>query len=325
MKQKVIIGLSLILLVFAVILIGNDLFRQSSSLVTIPCCGDEGSSMKKLDSTLIGYNKTNIIETGLNDLSGIALTDHMIIVCGNREVAVFDTNGSRSGGFLTDSMNTCIASYGNTIYVGAGPIVTGFDLSGNVKIQMKSLNKRGYITSIAANQQFVFIADAINKRVLKFTTDGKLLKEIGQKDSITGAPGLIIPSAYFDIIAGGFDDLWIVTPGRQKVENYTETGLMRSSWGKPGSEDNGFIGCCNPAHMALLPDGSFVTYEKGTDKIKQFDAAGRFKCYIGGAGSFRGKPDFMLGKKNLVKDLAIDSKGNIYILDAYNTINIFKQ
>jgi hypothetical protein len=324
MKQKLIIGLSVVLLIIAVILIGRDLFRQSPSFASAQCCGDEEAFLKKLDSTRIGYFKTSVFETGLKNLSGIAVSGDQIFICGNREVAFFDTNGNRMGGFPTDSANTCIAINGNTIYVGMGATVTGFNLSGNVKIKVKSINNKGYITSIAANDEFIFFADAINKRVLKFTTDGKMVQGIGQKDSITGAPGFIIPSAYFDVTKGGFDDLWIVNPGRLEVENFTESGYMRSSWGRPGAEDNGFIGCCNPAHIALLPDGSFVTYEKGTDKIKVFDAPGRFKCYVGGAGSFRGKPDLQLGKNNLVKDLATDTHGNIYILDAYNTISIFK-
>jgi hypothetical protein len=324
MKQKVIIGLSVVLLVAAVILIGRDLFRKSPSYTSTTNYGDDEASMKKVDSTLIGYYKTKVIETGLKDLSGIAVKENRIFVCGNSEVAVFDTSGSRTGGFHTDTANSCIAIYGNAVYVGAGSSVTGFDWAGNKKITLKSVNNKGYITSIAANQHFIFVADAINKRVLKFTTGGEFVQVIGQKDSLTGAPGFIIPSPYFDVSTGGFDDLWIVNPGRLEVENYTESGYMRSSWGEPGAEDNGFTGCCNPAHMALLPDGSFVTYEKGIDKIKLYDAAGRFKCYVGGAGSFRGKRDLQLGKNNLVKDLATDAAGNIYILDAYNTINIFR-
>ena len=324
MKQKVVIGLSVVLLVAAVILIGRDLFRQSPSFTTTPCCGYEEASMKKMDSTLIGYKRIKVLETGLKDLSGIAVRANRIFVCGTREVAVYDTNGDRTGGFPTDSAATCIAVNSNTIFVGMGPSVTGFDLSGNIKVSLKSLKNKGYITSISSDNTYVYLADANNKRVLKFTTAGAFVMEIGQRDSLTGAPGFIVPSAYFDISSGGFDDLWIANPGRQEVENYTESGYMRSSWGKPSAEDNGFTGCCNPAHMALLPDGSFVTYEKGIDKIKVFDAAGRFKCYVGGAGSFRGKPDFQLGKNNLVKDLATDTAGNIYVLDAYNRINVFK-
>jgi hypothetical protein len=324
MKQKIIIGLSVVLLISAVMLIGHDLFRQQTAGSTSSCCGDDLSEMKKIDQEHLGYFRTKVLETGLKDLSGIAINGNRIYICGNRKVAVWDTNGTETGGFITDSMNSCISVYGNVIYVAAGGSATGFDESGKIKVLLKPDKKKGYITSIAANDKFIFMADAENKRILKYTTRGGLVGEIGKKDSITGAPGFIIPSAYFDVCAGDFDDLWVVNPGRRGIENFTGSGYMRSSWGKPSAEDNGFTGCCNPAHLALLPQGAFVTYEKGIDKVKVFDAAGRFQCYVAGAGSFRGKADFQLGRNNLVKDLATDANGTVYILDAYNRINIFK-
>jgi hypothetical protein len=323
MKQKIIIGLSVVLLVSAVILIGHDLFRKSPVSVS-SCCGDENTYLKKIDTTRIGYYRTRVLESQLKDLSGIAVAENQIFLCGNREVAVFDTTGNRIGGFHTDSASSCITIFDKIVYVAAGARITGYDFSGNIKVTLKPVNNNSYITSVAANDEFIFVADAVNKKIFKYTPNGTLVLEIGQKDSITGAPGFIIPSACFDVSLGGFDDIWVVNPGRREIENYTLSGQMRSSWGNLPTEDNGFTGCCNPAQMALLPDGSFVTYEKGVDKIKLFDATGRFKCFVAGAGSFRGKSDFQLGNNHLVKDLATDTKGNIYILDAYNRINIFK-
>lgn len=324
MKQKLIIGFSLILLISAVILIGHDLFRKSSAFAPVPCCGDEEISLKKIDSLRTGYFRKSVFESRLKNLTGIAVTNNQIFVCGNRQVTVFDTSGQRIGGFITDSANSSMAVWGEIIYVASGQRVTGYDLDGNTKASIKSKYKNSFITSVSANDQFVLLADAVNKRVLKFTADGKFLLEIGKKDSTTGATGFIIPSAYFEVSTGGFDDMWTVNPGRREIENYSQSGNLRSSWGNTDAGKEGFTGCCNPAHMALLQDGSFVTYEKGVDKIKVFDATGRFRCYVAGAGSFRGKADFQLGRNNLVKDLTTDSKGNIYILDAYNRINIFK-
>jgi hypothetical protein len=324
MRQKITIGLSVIMLIAALMLIGHDLFRQPTSTSTNSCCGDDLVSMKKIEPSKVGYSRIKVLETGLKDLSGLAIRDSRIYVCGNKKVVVFDTTGIQTGGFPTDSMNSCVSVCGNTIYVGSGSSATGFDISGKVEVRLKPAKNSAYITSIAANDQFVFLADAENKRILKFTNLGEYVQEIGKKDSITGSPGFIIPSAYFDVCTGDFDDLWVVNPGRLGIENFTESGYLRSSWGKASGEDNGFTGCCNPAHLALLPGGSFVTYEKGIDKIKVFDAAGRFICYVAGAGYFKGKADFQLGKNNLVKDIAADTQGNIYILDAYNRINIFR-
>jgi hypothetical protein len=326
MKQKVIIGFSLVLLLLAVFLIARDLFRHSPSYTTTACCGDEDRKLKTFDSTQIGYNRIRVIETGLNNLSGIAIDgNQQIFLCGNKQVAVFDTSGDRTGGFSIDSMAVCIAVSDKNIYIGTGAHIAVYDKNGNLVKKWKAYNARGFITSIAIGDEYVYGADAMNKRILKYSAEGDLVMDFGKKDSITGATGFVIPSLYFDIAFGGFNDLWIVNPGRLRLENYTATGYFRTSWGEESFENTGFIGCCNPAQMALLPNGSFVTYEKGIDKIKVFDQAGQFICMVAGAGSFRGNADFQLGNNNLVKDITTDNKGLIYVLDAYNQVSIFKK
>lgn len=326
MKQKIIIGFSLIMLIVAVYLIARDLFRHSPSFTITSCCGDQDASLKAFDTTLLGYTRVSVFETGLHNLTGIAVSeDQQVFVCGNREVAIYNREGKRTGGFGTDSATNCIALYQQNVYVGMGPCIVHYHTDGTLIDIWEPLNNKGYITSIAANNEWIYAADGMNKRILRYVSGGDLVQEIGRKDSTTGAPGFIIPSLYFDISAGGFNDFWVVNPGRLEIENYTSSGILRSAWGKASFEDNGFTGCCNPAHMAMLPDGNFVTYEKGIDKIKVFDPAGQFSCMVAGAGSFKGSADFKQGKNNLVKDMTTDAGGRIYILDAYNNVNIFKK
>jgi hypothetical protein len=326
MRQKITIGFAVILLLLAVYLIARDLFRHAPSFTSTACCGDENTELKQIDSTLLGYKRTVCFETGLHNLSGIAVNGkRQIYVCGERQVSIFDSTGNKQGGFVTDSVNSCIALNGNHIYLGMGARVACYDTGGYLYAIWNPYNSHGYITSIAAGNDYIYAADAMNKRILKYMPDGVLVLNFGKKDSLTGAPGFVIPSLYFDIAKGGFNDLWIVNPGRLEIENYTFSGTMRTAWGKAAFEDNGFVGCCNPAHIALLPDGSFVTYEKGIDKIKVFDPMGQFRCLVAGAGSFKGRSDFQLGNNNLVKDLTTGADGTIYILDAYNRVNIFKK
>ena len=326
MKQKIIIGSSVVLLLLAVFLIARDLFQKSSSPTEASCCGDDYTVLKRIDTSLIGYTRIKIIETGLKDLSGIALDESQsIFVCGNKVVAVFDTSGRRINRFSIDTAARCITVNGSDLYLGMGPRIAHYKSFGKRISLWKSLNSSGFITSIAINGNTIYAADAISKRILKYTTEGKFIQEIGRKDSLTNSPGFVIPSRYFDIAFGAFNDLWAVNPGRLSIENFTPEGHMQSAWGKASSQNNGFTGCCNPAHMAVLPDGSFVTYEKGIDKIKVFDPTGSFLCLVGGAGSFKGKADFQLGNINLVKDIATGTDGNIYVLDCYNGINVFKK
>jgi hypothetical protein len=145
-------------------------------------------------------------------------------------------------------MANCIALNGNHIYVGMGSRIAHYDFSGKLMNIWKPYSIEGYITSITANEDYVYAADAFNKRILKYSAEGNLIQVIGKKDSVAGTPGFVIPSYYFDIAFGGFNDLWVVNPGRLRVENYTMSGNMRSAWGKASFEDNGFTSCCNPAH-----------------------------------------------------------------------------
>jgi hypothetical protein len=324
MKQKMIIGFSVILIMLAVFLIARDLFRNSSSLTGAACCGDDYTGLKQMDTALIGYRRIRIIETGLKDLSGIAIDDRFrIFVCGNQQVAVFDTTGIRTGGFKIDTIASCIALSGSDLYIGIGPRVSNYSYEGVKSADFKAYNSEGYITSVSKNGDFVYAADAINKIVLKYTNDGTLIQEIGRKDSLTGSSGFVLPSLYFDIAFGSFNDLWVVNTGMLRLENFTTSGNLQSVWETASPGNNGFIGCCNPVHIAILPNGSFVTYEKGIDMIKVFDPTGQLHCLVAGAGSFKGNADYLLGNNNLVKDLVTDTNGHIYILDAYNRINIF--
>jgi hypothetical protein len=324
MKQKIIIGISVLLIVLAVFLIASDLFRHDRGFTSSACCGDDLSGLKKIDSSLVGYTRTKVFETGMHDLAGIATDDkESIFVCGNGIVCRFDSEGKKTGEFRIDSTAHCIAVHNGLVYLGKGARVVCYDTAGKIIRDFKPLNNKGFITSVAADDEYVYAADALNKRILKYDPSGNIAAELGKKDSLSEAPGLIIPSLYLDIALGNFDDLWIVNPGRLELEDYSLSGSMRTSWGRNTCSTEPFMGCCNPAHMCLLPDGSFVTYEKGIDKIKVYNQAGEFSCFVAGAGSFKGKTDFQLGRNNLVKDLAAGSQGTIFILDAYNRINVF--
>ncbi|HKK41707.1 MAG TPA: hypothetical protein VJ963_04795 [Bacteroidales bacterium] len=326
MKQKIIIGFAVALLLLTVYMIARDLIHGSASFTKSTCCGDDYTDLKKIDTSLVDYFQSGTVETGLNGLTGIAVgEDGYIYTCGNKTITVFDTSGSVSSSFPVDNRATCIAIGEKGIYVGQGPSVSVYSFRGLKEQEMKPYNPRGYITSVAVNGSFVYLADAVSKRILKYSTDGKLEQVIGAKDSITGNPGFVIPSMYFDIAFGSFNDLWAVNPGRLQIENYTTSGYMQSEWGKASFENGGFTGCCNPAHIALLPNGNFVTYEKGIDKIKVFDPTGTFVCLVAGAGSFKGNTDFQLGNNNLIKDIAAGNDGRIYVLDAYNQIVIFRK
>lgn len=323
MKQKIITGLATLFLLLAVVLIARDLFRDDSFTDTSSLVG-EAPLVKQFDTALIGYIREDLWETGLNSLTGISVDAHRVIVCGDKLVAIYDTSGNKTGGFYIDSSATCIAVENNHILIGTRSAAIRFDFSGKIITTFEIPSSGSWVTSIAADGKYVYIADAGKKRVLKYNYDGHFVKEFSKKDCCSNGTGFIIPSPYFDIDCGGYNDLWIANPGKHRIESYSASGKLRSAWGEDVSLDARFTGCCNPSHFSILPDGGFVTYEKGNDKIKVFDMQGQFRTMVGGAGTFKGKSDFMLGRNNLVKDLDAGESGSVYILDAYNRINVFR-
>jgi hypothetical protein len=83
---------------------------------------------------------------------------------------------------------------------------------------------------------------------------------------------------------------------------------------------DGFSGCCNPAAFALLPDGGFVTAEKGLPRVKIYDAEGVFVGFVAGAEEFAeagvvGYDKGAAGDAEGALDVAADSQGRILVLE----------
>jgi hypothetical protein len=325
MKQKIIIVFSVLLILLAVVLISYDLFRKSPTETATNVLTKQTNSLKKVDTSLIAYKQLQTFDAQIQNPKGIAVDEKNIFVCGNSEVIVFDKKGTKLSSFSIDSSAHCVEVKDGYVYLGIGPYIYQYSSNGKYISRFELFNEMGYITSISSDAEFVYAADAINKIVLKYSFGGNLLGKIGEKDSLRRPKGFVIPSLYFDMVAGGYGDIWVANTGYLRLENFSHSGSLRNMWGEASYHNEGFPGCCNPAHFCLLPDGSFVTYEKGLDKVKVFDPAGQFKHIVAAAGSFKGDADFILGRKNLVKDMATDQKGFIYILDAYNRICIFKE
>jgi len=101
--------------------------------------------------------------------------------------------------------------------------------------------------------------------------------------------------------------LWVVNPGMHSLENYTEEGNLREHWNNTSMMTEGFSGCCNPAHFTFLPDGRFVTSEKGLVRVKTYKPSGEFEGVVG--------PPVKFAEEGKAPDIATDAAGNVYALD----------
>jgi hypothetical protein len=160
------------------------------------------------------------------------------------------------------------------------------------------------------------VADAGNRVVLQYDVKGELKKEIGRKDSLKRIDGFILPSPYFDVAMGPGEDLWVANTGMHLLQNFSEDGKLITSWGETSMQLEGFAGCCNPAHFTILPDGCFVTYEKGMDRVKLYNRAGIFVCVITAPTTIDESALTVCNNGARVHDLAVDQEGRVLVLDA---------
>ena len=308
MKQKLIIGLSLISLLIVIVFMAKDFFEGSNRSQSNPY-EYKLDNLKNIDTTLITYSEINQIKPDVENPLAIAIdSKDQIYVCGENMLVKLDSDGNQILSFDIHSTAYCInVSPSEDIYLSKLDHIEVRKPDGTVKALWKIINERAVITSIATTADFVFAADAGNKIVYQYNLKGELIKEIGKKDTLTGAPGFIIPSPYFDLLIGTQGKLWVVNPGRHAFENYNFDGKLISSWERTSMQLEGFSGCCNPSHIALLSDGSYVTSEKGLERVKIHAPNGDFKTVVAGPESF------IEGTTGL--DLAVDSKDRIYVLD----------
>ena len=308
MKRKIILFGSLTLLLAVMLFMSWDMFFNKPDGRVNPYVYDL-KSLKTGDTALIMYSEVQHFDPALPAMHGIAIdnSDH-IYICGENLIKIFDKTGKTEIEFAVRGMANCIhAGRDGRIYLGMQDHIEIFTSTGKLLMKWKSCGDQAIITSIAVTGKEVFIADAGNKVVYEYDLSGNLVKKIGETDPARGIPGFVVPSPYFDLGIGRNRELWVVNPGRHHVEQYDREGNLISSWGESSMTMEGFCGCCNPSNFALLSDGSFVTSEKGIERIKIYWPNGVFRGVVAGPDSF------VEGTKGI--DIAVDSKDRILALD----------
>lgn len=274
---------------------------------------DDLPKVQKIDPALIHYEQTGAFPVEMQQVHALAVgPEDRIYVGGDKAVFVFgDSDGTRQLEIALDDEPTCLAvgnvehAFPGRIYVGFRRHLEVFDADGKRVKSWDTLGEKAQITSIAADEEDVFVADAGNRIVLRYGVSGELIGRIGRRDDRRQIPGFVITSTYFDLAVSPDGLLRVVNPRLLRLEAYTFDGDLEHHWGESASSIEGFFGCCNPAHFAVLSDGRFVTAEKGVARIKVYDSEGRFESVVAG-------PEQLPVE---AADLTTDSRGRILVLD----------
>jgi sugar lactone lactonase YvrE len=281
---------------------------------------------QEIDPALVRYRQTSTIPVDLRPLRAVAMgPQDRVYVAGGSAVAVFAADGRRERQIATSAEPYCLAVGGaehcfpGRVYIGMRDHVEVFDADGKHEATWSRPAERSVLTSIALAEEDVFVADAMGRVVLRYDTAGKLLGRIGQRDPSRNISGFVIPSPYFDVAVAPDGLLRIVNPGAHLIQAFTFDGDLEMSWGARGLQIEAFCGCCNPANMAILPDGRFVTAEKGLPCVKVYGRQGKFQCVVAGPDQ---TPDTATStaetrSEHQLKpvDVAADSQGRVLVLD----------
>jgi len=278
----------------------------------------DAAKLQEVDAKLIHYEEKPSIESGLKELRGIAVNDKGIFVVGDQQLAIFDSAGTSQARFKVEEPPRCVAvGPEGRLYVGFKDFVGVYKANGILERQWGRLRSGAVITSIAIGQAEAFVADAGNRAILRYELDGRQKGLIGKKELAQKKSHFVIPSPYFDVALGPGNLLWVANTGQHLVEAYTMEGEKEFSWGKSSMGVAGFCGCCNPAHFALLPDGRFVTSEKGLARIKVYSPKGDFESVVAPPNCF---PQLLDSNKanSTGLDVAVDAEGMIYVAESYS-------
>ena len=261
----------------------------------------------RTDTALIMFNEKRNLSINFSEPTGLCFSDGKIFVVGDQKLQIIEPNGYLLKEINFEMKPTCVFASLDNIYIGFRKSLTILNQEGIKIANCNSFSDSTVITSITEKSGIIYVADAGKRIVRKFDQTGKPVGEIEGKSGNDQIHGFIIPSPYFDLAFNSDGDLWIVNPGKHSLENYTPDGKLRTWWKATSVRIEGFSGCCNPAHFAFLPDGSFVTSEKVMIRIKVYKPSGEFLGVVADPSKF--KDDVH------APDIAADDLGNIYALD----------
>lgn len=156
-------------------------------------------------------------------------------------------------------------------------------------------------SGLAASAAGVWVADSAQRRVWCYDPAARQCGVIGDRCEF------IVPSAILAVVAAPDGTVWVSNPGRHRLEQFAADTSPLKSWGKAGGAIDAFFGCCNPARIALFPDGRFVTAEKGLPRVKVYSRDGVLASVVAGVECF------VQGQKGLVP--RVDATGRVLVLD----------
>ena len=261
-----------------------------------------------VDDSLISHKETRNFSLGLMIPSDMSLHENKLYISGNSVLVVLPLDGTEANMLEILPGATSLEVDSHHIFIGLGSYVAKYNHEGELLQEWPDLGERTVITNLAIKGDNIYVADAGNRRIVIFDRDGEQKGQFEGKAESDDGHGFIVPSANFDLAVNSFGELWVVNPGKHALEDYSDDGRMRGFWESRSFEIDGFLGCCNPARICTMEDGSFVTSEKGLVRIKIYDQSGKLLSVVA-------PPELFSGEDLKAPEVCAGEDGVIYALD----------
>ena len=307
MKNKGIVIFLIVLAVVIVAIIAGDYLSDKPDKTGPNPFEYNVDNFKTVDSTLIHYKETKNYRISTESPTALIISGEKIYLAGDSKIQVIGLDGSLVQEIALMGNPQAFEVFGENIFVAISNAINVFNTTGKLLKTWPALTDSALVTAIAASETYVFVADAGNRKVHRYNHEGQLIASFDGKAAEGELHGFIIPSPFFDLDINPDGDLWVVNPGMHSLENYTEEGTLREHWNNTSMMTEGFSGCCNPAHFTFLPDGRFVTSEKGLVRVKTYKPSGEFDGVVAAPVKFT--------EEGKAPDVATDAAGNVYALD----------
>jgi len=263
---------------------------------------------KSVDSSLVQFREARQIPLGNYKANALDLIDEKAWLTGEGFLMALDESGNIALKQAIEGTATSVEVTAESVFLGFEDHIERYSHEGILNAKWTVPDERTVFTSLAASGEELYAADAGNRRVIRYDYAGNILGEFkGKAEENALGHGFIVPSASFDLVVNSYDELWVVNPGMHAIENYTRDGDMRGYWQKISMNIDGFTGCCNPAEIDVLSDGSFVTSEKGLVRIKIYDQSGKLLSVVAPPDKFT--------EEGRAPEVKVDAQDRIWALD----------
>lgn len=244
------------------VLIGKNIVHSSKPDIENP------AGFRK-DSFTSPYRLTSTFDVPDN-IEAFELAGDKLIAATSDKVFVYDQKGSLLSNFAIGNNLRDIATDSDNIYLLFPASIEVYSHEGELLRNWEACSELSDYCSMTVSPDFVFVTDAANKNICKYTTKGNFVKIINSPNRF------IIPSYTFGIT---YTDgmIYCSNSGKHSVEKYSLDGEYLGSFGQHGGGTGMFCGCCNPVHLAHTSTGEIITSEKGNPRISCYGSDGEFK------------------------------------------------